>query len=161
MGKRLIIKGADFSENGILPSEVDITNLVFSEVIQGRRDTDGSVETSTTRVSSPIVSLTSIGAKTGDKIVIETNPSGILFGFMQGISENDLSGSESHWYSADKGDYTGGIQGNEYNIVNYDYLSIILGYGRGSSSSKQIYASTVQGYINNGDIIIKLVRNDE
>ena len=120
MGKKLIIKGADFSENGIPASEIDITNLVFSEVIQGRRETNGSVETSTTRVSSPIVSLTSIRAEAGDKIVIETNPQSILFAFMQGISENDLSGSESHWYSADKGEYTGNINGSEYDITNYE-----------------------------------------
>ncbi len=137
MGKRLIIKGADFSENGINENEVDITNIVFSEVIQGRRDTDASIDTTNmTRVTSSILSLSSIGAKAGDKIVINNdNIPGLLFGFAQGVSETDFTGSESHWYTSNKGEYSSiTLKGDTYVITDYAYLFSTIGNGKNSTA---------------------------
>ena len=160
MGKKLIIKGADFSANGIPSSETSVTDIICEDLYQSKLNTDGTRTDSTTRVSTTIVSLTDIGAEVGDKIVF-LNPSGILVSISGGVSANNLS-NESHWYSSDYGiyDYEQYLLGAEFTIpAGVAYIG--LTFGKASeihTAGANLSVSSIEGYIANGTLAIVVVK---
>jgi hypothetical protein len=164
MGKSLINKGADFSENGIQQPIVDVTDIFFANVYQGGYGSGGTIDSSASnynkRVSGEIVSLESIGAKVGDKLQFVC-PSSYFFGIRNGSASNDLS-DNSYWYASQNIGMTAGTyyKGDEFVITN-DYNAFSIGCNGGSGNNCTVVVSTgdIQGFLTNNTIKVTLIRS--
>lgn len=161
MGKKLIIKGADFSSNGIITGEVDITSRLFSTLYQGGIGQNGAISSKNTRVSGVVVALSEIGASAGDTIKIVT-PTKIYAGIRNGSSSSNLP-NNAYWYGSDnklKNSYVG----ENFTIPSgISYLGFTFGKASGDydGATATLSTSDIQGYINNKTLVVSLAKNIE
>ena len=158
MGKKLIIKGAEFTGNGIVPNDVDVTGVLLANLRSGTINDNGNISANSKRVSGQVMPIGSIWASAGDTIKV-ISPDKVYVGIRYGSGLNKTP-NNYYWYGSDD-NLSDNYRGDTFRIpTSAKYIGLTFALTNSQYASINVSTSDIQAFIDNKTLIIKVIKNE-